>query len=125
MFDKDSDGVHTLSGTIAGTLKLLCQRCLKQMDFVINVDLSIAFLASEFDGEKLGEEYEPYIVSDTPIMLSDIIEEELLLALPTIPKHETQCSEHFTLSTQSKTDTVLSEEDEETNPFSVLKDLNK
>ena len=126
VFDKDSNGVHFLSGAIKGTLKLLCQRCLEQMDFTINVDLLIAFLASEFDGEKLGGEYDPYIVTDTPIMLSDIIEDELLLTLPTIPKHEnTQCSERLSQLTHTKSDTVLTEDDKETNPFSVLKDLNK
>jgi len=126
VFDKDSNGIHFLSGTIKGTLKLLCQRCLSQMEFTINVDLLIAFLTSEFDEEKLSGEYEPYIVTDTPIMLSDIIEDELLLALPTIPKHnDSQCSEQNAHLTHTKSDTVLSEKDTETNPFSVLKDLNK
>ncbi|VAW91908.1 hypothetical protein MNBD_GAMMA22-1570 [hydrothermal vent metagenome] len=128
VFDKDSNGVHFLSGTIKGTIFLLCQRCLTEMSFDINVDLLIAFLASEFDGDKLGGEYEPYIVNDTPIMLSDIIEDELLLALPTIPKHkDTRCSEQLTHMTLNKSDTVLSEveKDKEINPFSVLKDLNK
>ncbi|MFV2060263.1 MAG: DUF177 domain-containing protein [Gammaproteobacteria bacterium] len=125
-FDKDMNGIHFLSGTIKGTLKLLCQRCLNQMDFTINVDFLIAFLASEFDEEKLGGEYEPYIVTDTPIMLSDIIEDEMLLAIPTIPKHEnTQCSTQFKHQTHTKSDTVLTEDDKATNPFSILKDLNK
>jgi len=126
-FDKDDDGIHILSGTIAGTLKLMCQRCLKQMDFTIDADLLIAFVASEFDGDKLGGEYEPYIVTDTPIMLSDIIEDELLLTLPAIPKHEnTQCSEPLTHLTQTESDTDFSEkENGKPNPFSVLKDLNK
>jgi len=128
VFDKDTNGVHFLSGTIAGTIHLQCQRCLNPMDFNINVDLSVAFLASEFDGEKLGGEYEPYIVTDTPIMLSDIIEDELLLALPAIPKHkDSQCSEQLPLKALNKSDTELSEveKDTEINPFSVLKDLNK
>ncbi|MFV1984226.1 MAG: YceD family protein [Thiohalomonadales bacterium] len=125
-FDKDTNGVHFLAGSIVGTLTLLCQRCLTEMDFTINVDLLIAFLASEFDEEKLGQEYEPCIVNDTPIMLSDIIEDELLLALPAIPKHnDTQCSEQITHLTHTKSETVLSEDDKDTNPFSVLKDLNK
>jgi len=125
-FDKNDDGLHYLSGTIAGTVNLLCQRCLKQMDFTINVDLMVAFLTSEFDGEKLGGEFEPYIVTDTPIMLSDIIEDELILALPTIPKHnDTQCSEQLLPLTHTKSDTDLSEKNKDINPFSVLKDLNK
>jgi uncharacterized protein len=125
-FDKDSNGIHFLSGTIKGTLKLLCQRCLNQMDFTINVDLLIAFIASEFDEEKIGGEYDPYIVTETPIMLSDIIEDELLLAIPAIPKHEnTQCSEQLTHLTHTKSETILTEEKKTTNPFSVLKDLNK
>ena len=125
-FDKDSNGIHLLSGTIKGTLKLVCQRCLKQMDFAIDANILIAFLASEFDEEKLGGEYDPYIVTDTPIMLSDIIEDELLLAMPTIPKHEnTQCSEQLTHLTHTDSDTILANEDKVTNPFSILKDLNK
>ncbi len=128
VFDKDSNGIHFLSGTIQGTVHLLCQRCLDKMSFNINVDFLIAFLVSEYDGEKLSGEYDPYIVTDTPIMLSDIIEDELLLALPTIPKHkDTRCSEQLTHMTLNKSDTVLSEidEDKKMNPFSVLKDLNK
>ncbi len=128
IFDKDTNGIHFLSGTIDGTLKIVCQRCLKQMDFSIDVDLMIAFMASEFDADKLGGEYEPYIVTDTPIMLSDIIEDELLLALPTIPKHkDTQCSERLTHLTHTQSETLLTEDvkDKATNPFSVLKDLNK
>jgi len=125
-FDKNDDGVHYLSGMITGKVNLLCQRCLNQMEFTISVDLMIAFLVSEFDGEKLGGEFEPYIVSNTPIMLSDIIEDELILALPSIPKHEeTQCSEQLLHVTHTRSDTVLSEKNQDSNPFSVLKDLNK
>lgn len=87
VFSLDANRVVLLTGTIQADLNLICQRCLEEMILPLTLDFQIAFARSEAEMERLPEDYEVTLLEDAPVMLSDIIEDEILLALPTIPKH--------------------------------------
>jgi len=91
-FDVDVNKVHHVSGVVKADLSLCCQRCLQSMPWQLNVDVSLAFIAHEHQVDELVAEYEPYLLETTPVVLSDIIEDEILLALPQVPMHdESEC----------------------------------
>ena len=91
-FDVDMHKVHHVTGKIDAVLSLCCQRCLQAMVWPLHVDVSLAFIAHEHQVEELVAEYEPYLLQTTPIVLSDLIEDEILLALPQVPLHdESEC----------------------------------
>ena len=111
-----------IEGHISADLKLKCQRCMQAMDFPLDSHFKLGLVLNEAQMDELPDIYEPYLVEDENNHLPDMIEDELLLALPLVPMHEFDCSEYVnTLNSEQPTEEVKQEKKE--NPFSVLKDL--
>jgi len=134
-FDIDTNKVHHVCGKISADLSLCCQRCLQAMPYQLNVDVSLAFIAHEHQVDELVAEYEPYLLETTPVVLSDIIEDEILLAIPQVPMHdESECHPAVPLKEFNSVEQDLSDSSEQNlgqsdsddiaakrkNPFEVL-----
>jgi len=87
-FDLDERRIRTLKGTIEGKLKLVCQRCLEALQFPVDLTVCLGIVSSEDEIDRLPEGYEPLMVTGEPLRTFDLIEDEVLLALPAIPVHE-------------------------------------
>lgn len=73
-------------------LRLTCQRCLQAVRYEIDVDRSFRFVADEAAAATLdAESEEDLLVHTRSLDLASLIEDELLLALPLVPRHEGQC----------------------------------
>lgn len=97
---------------ISSKLPVICQRCLDEM--LMNVDLNFDYLISNVGTSELDESDEIDWLEASPNMdLHELIEDELLLAMPFAPMHEKGCSK---LSMQSG---------EKPNPFAILKGMVK
>ena len=83
---RDDEGQEWLHGEIRGRLPLTCQRGLHAFDWDCDVALSLALVESEAEEEKLLKECESYLVQDDELPLRDLVEEEVLLALPMMPR---------------------------------------
>ncbi|MGD2074743.1 MAG: YceD family protein [Gammaproteobacteria bacterium] len=114
-FGLDERRIRALRGSIQGTVTLVCQRCLKGLSFPINLRFCLGIVSSEGEIDRLPEGYEPLLVSGEPIRTLDVIEDEVLLAIPAIPLHEQSGS--CKIGYQSST---LPERE---SPFAVLKKL--
>jgi uncharacterized protein len=82
----DASGASQLAGTIEGDLHLECQRCLRPFVQHLRVQLDLRLVETEEDEERLLHECEPYQVIDDRLPLHEIIEDEVLLALPLAPR---------------------------------------
>jgi uncharacterized protein len=127
-FDIDELGVPCVTGSIKADLGLVCQRCLERYDFPVDQKISLAWIRSEKEAEDLPLRYEPYLVETNPLILNDVIEDELLLALPQIPMHaESECvatkwiNKPGDKSSEQRADNEAGEE----NPFSILANLKR
>ncbi len=70
---------------------LQCQRCLQPMPQSLEVDRWFRFAASEDEAARLDEESEDdVLVESRRFDLPELIEDELILALPLVPRHA-QC----------------------------------
>jgi len=76
---------------LAATLEVRCQRCLEPMQLPIESHSRVALVASEADGEAVPPELETALAPGGKLRLADLVEEELLLALPAAPRHPGQC----------------------------------
>jgi uncharacterized protein len=75
--------------TLATRFALVCQRCLGALDWPVSVQRSFRFVASDAVAEKEDDDCEEdLLVSSREFDLSELIEDELVLALPLIPLHE-------------------------------------
>ncbi len=85
-FGIDEMGARFLQGTIRATLAIQCQRCLEPMPWEVDLELSLGLLHPGEDEARAGV-HEPLIVDPVPMHLLDLLEDEILLALPQIPRH--------------------------------------
>ena len=85
---RDEEGQDWLHGEIRGRLALTCQRGLHPFDWDCDVALSLALVGSEAAEAKLLKDAEPYLVEDDELPLRDLVEDEVLLALPMMPRCE-------------------------------------
>jgi len=83
---RDEEGQDWLHGEIRGRLALTCQRGLHPFDWDCDVALSLALVGSETAEAKLLKDTEPYLVEDDELPLRDLVEDEVLLALPMMPR---------------------------------------
>lgn len=125
-FSVDINHVVLLTGQIKTDAKLICQRCMGEMELPVALDFQLAFVKTEAEMERLPEGYEATLIEDTPVMLSDIIEDEILLALPPIPKHlDGSCSSDKLADSWNKqqSNETNIENVKQDNPFDVLASL--
>jgi uncharacterized protein len=72
---------------IEGAAELTCQRCLAPMRWPVESSSRVALIASEKQADRVPEDLEPVLAEDDRLRLRDLVEEELLLALPIVPLH--------------------------------------
>ncbi|MDO9106618.1 MAG: YceD family protein [Methylovulum sp.] len=109
-------------GKIEAVLALRCQNCLGAVEWPVSSSVKLGIVSSIDQADKLSEDYEPLLVEEGNILLKDIIEDELLLVLPTFPKHQNLC---FASSLNDSKAESLSGGDSSSlkNPFSILANL--
>ncbi|MBU3738040.1 MAG: DUF177 domain-containing protein [Rhodoferax sp.] len=70
-------------------LPLCCQRCLEPVDVALSVDRWFRFVADEATAEAEDEDCEEdLLVADARFDLATLIEDEILMDLPLIPRHD-------------------------------------
>jgi uncharacterized protein len=116
-FGLDERRIRTLKGTIKGELSLVCQRCLDTLGFPVDLSFCLGIVGSEAEIDRLPEGCEPLLVSGEPLRTFDIVEDEVLLAIPAIPLHEG--------ADVCETDYENRPLPEKDNPFAVLEKLKQ
>jgi uncharacterized protein len=87
----DKLGHAQLTLAIDGSVNLTCQRCLKPLEFVIESESVLLLAKDEVSAEQtesLVDEECDVIVVPSQCNLAELIEDEVLLAIPLSPKHE-------------------------------------
>ena len=86
------DGRPAVDGTIRGTLRLSCQRCMQPVAVPIDEQLQVILVQQESAEEPGG--YEPVIADPAHFDVRWLAEEQTLLALPLVPLHAVgECDE--------------------------------
>lgn len=102
-------------------VRLACQRCLGPVRESVAVDRSIRFVRGEAQAAELDADSEDDVLAlERWTDLGELIEDELLLALPLVPRHD-QCPAPLPLPA----DDEPAEQPERPNPFAVLAQLKK
>jgi uncharacterized protein len=114
-FGKDELGVPYLHVRADASLPLTCQRSLEVFALPVHVDTRLGLIAQEADEAGLPSGYEPLLTSSGLVRLADVVEDELILALPVVPvKPGVQVAEKWSAGDEPAP--VAKE-----NPFAVLK----
>lgn len=74
---------------VQATLPQVCQRCLSDVDLTLDVDRDYRFVADEATAEAQDDDCEEDVLAlSREFNLTELIEDELLMALPLVPRHE-------------------------------------
>ncbi|MDI4632492.1 DUF177 domain-containing protein [Pelomonas sp. V22] len=106
---------------IGASVQLTCQRCLKAVGETLALERSVRFVKDEASAAELDVDSEEDVLAlQRHLDLAELIEDELLLALPLVPRHEI-CPQPLPVPAE---DADLIEE-ERPNPFAALAALKK
>jgi uncharacterized protein len=85
--DAGKDGAGAwLTGRIDGELVLTCQRGLHPFTWPCHLEPRLRLVTSEAEEERVLKDTEPYLVQDDQLPLRDLVEDEVLLAMPMMPR---------------------------------------
>lgn len=86
-FGRDENQRRVLTGRVRGRVMLTCQRCLGAYALDLDLPIGVVLVDSEAEAETLPEEVDALVVGDGATMHTvDMIEDDLILALPLIAK---------------------------------------
>lgn len=87
-----SHGYPALTVAVAGPVKLVCQRCLQPFSYQVDSSTMLVMGKDDADADQIEEilddESIDVIVGSRQCDIRDLIEDEALLALPQVPKHD-------------------------------------
>ena len=108
-------GKAQLQLQLDGFIPLRCQRCMERLDFPLHVESTLELLESEADltQEDLEDDSRDFLPAEKKLDVLALIEDEVLLALPIVPKHEA-CEP-----------LVATRDEHEPSPFAVLAKLKQ
>lgn len=120
----DPQKLVVMKGQAHADVELECQRCNQPFIQTLSAEFCYSPVANIAQIDDLPEIYEPIEFNEFgEIDLLSVVEDELILALPLVPKHS---SEHCEVSTQEQVFGQLPDElAEKPNPFAVLANLKQ
>lgn len=119
-FSRDEEHRAVLHCEVAAILRLRCQRCLEGLNHGVDSSVVLALISAMDEERQLPERYDPLLVSERLIRPRDLIEDELLLALPQTPMHESGvCGTEVPVVDKAKA------QPEKASPFAVLAGLKR
>jgi uncharacterized protein len=108
---------------VAAQVPMVCQRCLAALEVPIDIHIPFRFVADEATALLEDETCEEdLLVLSKQFNLHDVIEDELLMALPIVPKHEVCPGEVKLASTDEEFKAALTQKP---NAFAALGSLKK
>jgi uncharacterized protein len=121
-FTRDDDGRCRVEGPVAVTVRLECQRCLEGVPRSLQVAVSLCVVRSDEQAADIGEDIEPFVLPDDEVSIVDLIEDDLLLALPSqVCVAYEECPNRPELSYPAGGNDPDDEtEPDQPNPFAVL-----
>ena len=109
--------LHLCAATV---VSLTCQRCLQPQDEALQIDRRFRFVRGEDEAARLDEMSEDDVLELPPRLdLHDLVEDELLLAMPLVPRHP-RCPTPLPLP-----DDLDAPEEPAPNPFAALAALRR
>ncbi len=121
-FSRDEENRFLVQLKVTAEVWVVCQRCLRPMPLAVAADNTLAVVWSDEQAAQLPRYLEPLVAGEEDCSLWDIVEDELILALPAFSYHDTdECKEILAAFSGPAPQQQAGEE--KANPFNVLAQL--
>lgn len=120
-FLRDEENRYLVRVCVSAEVTLLCQRCLETMPSRLSSDNTLAVVWTDDQAARLPRHLDPLLVPGEECDLWDLVEDELILALPAFSYHDTvECRERLADYSAAPTEGAAGGRP---NPFGVLAQL--
>ena len=130
-FERDPEGRALVIGHVRSCLRLPCQRCLGAVEIAVDAPLRLALVKTDQLAGELPDDIDPCVVAGDSLDLAALIEDELLLAIPAVPRHgeglcqppepvQARASSRSQERSASASESGLDPSAEKPHPFAVL-----
>lgn len=120
-FGYDDMGVPHMRGKVVATVQQRCQRCMELMPLALDLNVELGFAMNDEQARQISAGYEPCVLSEDHVSLSELIEDEILLALPAVPMHKDDSCQPWLADNRAEQEQQAQEDKaERKNPFAVL-----
>jgi uncharacterized protein len=82
------DGREVVSGRIEGRVTLVCQRCLGSVVVPVVARVDLVRVADDAGADEVEGTHDPFVAPTREVVLTELVEDELILALPLVPMHQ-------------------------------------
>lgn len=86
-FQAGAEGYPQLHLVVAGTVPLVCQRCLGLLDLPVSIDVRLTLVRNDQEAGVLAAPFDTAMLADGDLLPEQVVEDEVLAALPLAPKH--------------------------------------
>lgn len=118
-FETDSGRRPLMKGDFSTTLTMVCQRCLKPMSMPLDGEFQVFLVRSLDEADRLDDSMDVLQVAERAMRLKEIVEDEVLLAVPPAPLHpQGVCSADE--APQEPLEDVGQQHEQRPNPFAAL-----
>ncbi|MFZ0788766.1 MAG: YceD family protein [Chromatiaceae bacterium] len=105
------------------TIRLVCQRCLGAVSVPLDAPVALALVRDAAQAEALPDHLDPMEVEEGRIRPLDLVEDELLLAIPQVPMHPPgRCAELYEPAADADQGVEVPGPE---NPFAVLAHMKR
>ena len=118
-FNVNKAGRAYIEGHAEVEIQVVCQRCLQVMRVPLAAQTLLGLLSPRQNEDDLPEDWEPLVIDKIPMSLLDLLEDELILALPLVFRHD-ECPANQHQNTEEAEAMPAKE-----NPFAVLAQLKQ
>ena len=120
-FDRDEQYRIRVTGSIQGSVNLVCQRCMDLVETRFQQDMDLMVVRNDEQSKSVPRDIDPWEVGETA-NLHELVEDEIFLALPVVARHEVGECEAPPIPDSG---VVVEQEEDRQPPFEILKDLTK
>ncbi len=121
-FSRDEENRSLAQVRVEAEVAVICQRCLGPMPLRVEGDNVLAVVWNDDQAKHLPRHLEPLLVSEEACNLWELVEDELMLAMPPFSYHDTEyCKE--TMSGYTGPADEVAQRETRANPFDVLAQL--
>lgn len=122
-FSRDEEDRAVIALRFEANVSVECQRCLKAMPLSMAGENTLAIVWTDEQARHLPRHLEPLIVPEEGCKLWDLMEEELILALPPFNYHDTE--DCLQILSEYAEPAPEEEGEKKPNPFDVLAQLKQ
>ena len=91
-FSKGKRGTTLILGRVQAAVVLICQNCMQPFRKSLDCDINFQLVGSDREFDQFEDDADAIVCENKEISLADLIEDELIMSVPMIPRHmESEC----------------------------------